>query len=140
MGVGMFSAALALISEGAGLKPPLSPVGIIQRNTSSGLRQRTRPIRRSLEVGSRANIVIRLKRCHAGSSTTGMLEFQQILNGIDGHAGKLPSIISPCHPSPLLPFVLAAVQPCSAAFRIHHVTFICPELKLFSLTVFLKLL
>lgn len=58
-----------------------------------------------------------------------MLEFQQILNGIDGHAGKLPSIISPCHPSPLLPFVLAAVQPCSVAFRIHHVTFILPGIE-----------
>lgn len=43
----------------------------------------------------------------------GMVGFQQILNGIDGHAGKLPSIILPCDQSPLLPFVLAVVQSCS---------------------------
>lgn len=39
-----------------------------------------------------------------------MVEFQQILNGIDGHAGKLPSIIVQCDQSPLLPFVLGVVQ------------------------------
>lgn len=70
----------------------------------------------------------------------GMLEFQQILNGIDGHAGKLPSIISPCDQSPLLPFVLGVVQSCSVAFRIHHAAFVCPELNLFSLTAFLNVL
>lgn len=41
-----------------------------------------------------------------------MVEFQQILNGIDGHAGKLPSIIVRDDQSPLLPFVLGVVQPC----------------------------
>lgn len=107
-------------------------MGITQRNTSSGssidvLISRGEPL-----LWSRANVVIGLKRARANvvmlgaqRQQVGMVESQQILNGIDGHAGKLPSIILPCDQSPLLPFVLGVVESCSVAFRINHVAFIC---------------
>lgn len=135
MGVGMFSAALALISEGAELKPPLNPVGSIQRNTSSG----------SLEVGSRANVVIRLKRARAnvvmlGAQRRECWNFNRYLMGLMVTPGSCrPSSRRAIHHLYCLLFSprFSRVRWRSASITSRS---FCPELKLFSLTVFLKVL